>query len=279
MNKKWIDERIKEEEQKAEEIYKKLEDLFIKQNFISNEYTDKMLNELKKRKKENRYVTEYLIKDPDIFFHADEDDVCFVIENYEAYSKWLEDNNILDLAYSYSNKENWVRYADSEVLEVDGDIIITDPCYIMRAEHHGTTPITEDDWSACDYGSNMEALGIKHYLTRSTIYGDWSCTTFDATNGMGLKIRKAIGDFCADAGLVSVFLLDEVLKYNPDFDYHKNRDWTTTWIKDFKGKVQIVCKVSDKTRPYDTASVIVKGSGIIKSTGEKFKFETRQTGL
>ena len=69
------------------------------------------------------------------------------------------------------------------------------------------------------------------------------------------------------------------MKYNPDFDYHKKRDWTTTWIKDFKGKVQIVCKVSDKTRPYDTARVIVKGSGVIKSTGEKFKFETRQTGL
>lgn len=51
MNKKWIDERIKEEEQKAKEIYKKLEDLFIKQNFISNEYTNKILNELKKRKK------------------------------------------------------------------------------------------------------------------------------------------------------------------------------------------------------------------------------------
>ena len=37
MNKKWIDKKIKEEEQKAEEIYEKLKKLFIEQNFISNE--------------------------------------------------------------------------------------------------------------------------------------------------------------------------------------------------------------------------------------------------
>ena len=45
-------------------------------------------------------------------------------------------------------------------MKFKGTIIITDPCYIMRAEHHGTTPITDDDWRACNYGQNMEALGI-----------------------------------------------------------------------------------------------------------------------
>ena len=45
-------------------------------------------------------------------------------------------------------------------MKFKGTIIITDPCYIMRAEHHGTTPITEDDWRACDYGENMKVLGI-----------------------------------------------------------------------------------------------------------------------
>ena len=44
--------------------------------------------------------------------------------------------------------------------------------------------------------------------------------------------------FCADAGLVAVFLLDEVLKYNPDFRYHINKPWTTTLIKDFDGEVK-----------------------------------------
>jgi hypothetical protein len=36
-----------------------------------------------------------------------------------------------------------------------------------------------------------------------------------------------------------VFLLDEVLKYNPDFDYHINNPWTTTLIKNFDGDITI----------------------------------------
>lgn len=110
-----------------------------------------------------------------------------------------------------------------------GDIIITDPCYIIRKENE----LTEDDWWACDYGENMEELGIRNYLCRNTIYGDWSCTTFRTEND------EVLGEFCADAGLVAVFLLDEVLKYNPNFDYHTKRTWTTTLIKDFDGDIEL----------------------------------------
>lgn len=106
-------------------------------------------------------------------------------------------------------------------MEFKGDIIITDPCYICK----------DDDWGKCDCGYYMEGLGIENYICRDTIYGDWSCTTFDSDTG------EPIGRFCADAGMVAVFLLDEVLKYNPDFDYHTERPWTTTLIKDFDGEV------------------------------------------
>ena len=58
-------------------------------------------------------------------------------------------------------------------MKFKGDIIITDPCYIMRSKNE----LSEDDWSFCEYGSYMEKLGIKHYLTSDTEYGDWSCTT------------------------------------------------------------------------------------------------------
>ena len=176
------------------------------------------------------------------------------------------------------------RYLDSEPMEFEGSIIITDPCYIMRAEHHGTTPLTDDDWGACDYGSNMEVLGIHNYMTRDTLYGDWSCTVYNTDT------REAIGEFCADAGLVSVFLLDEVLKYNPDFDYHKERTWTTALIPDFKGTVQFVVeheegvyeedteyrKAGDKWEDY---SVHVIGHGINKTTGRPINFRSSQTGL
>lgn len=152
-------------------------------------------------------------------------------------------------------------------MKFKGDIIITDPCYIIKKD--------SEDWRKCDYGDNMAALGLTNYISESTRYGDWSCSTWstprkdveaqlEELNALGRarwelmkqygedsvqakiyddKIADAslnieeIGHFCADAGMVAVFLLDEVLKYNPDFNYHTNREWTTTLIKDFDGEI------------------------------------------
>lgn len=110
-------------------------------------------------------------------------------------------------------------------MKFKGDIIITDPCYIIKKN--------SGDWGKCGYGDNMKALGIENYLCRDTIYGDWSCTTFNSDT------KEAIGEFCADAGMVAVFLLDEVLAYNPDFDFYETKPWTTTLIKDFDGDIEI----------------------------------------
>lgn len=153
-------------------------------------------------------------------------------------------------------------------MKFKGDIIITDPCYIISKSKQG-------DWKRCDYGDDMKVLGLTAYISESTIYGDWSCSTWstprkdvvaqleeintlcrkqyelvkqygrDSVQGeiyddkiadATLNLKK-IGNFCADAGMVAVFLLDEVLKYNPEFDYHTEREWTTTLIKDFDGEV------------------------------------------
>lgn len=134
-----------------------------------------------------------------------------------------------------------------------GDIIITDPCYVIKKN--------TNDWELSNCGKNMKMLGISNYLCNSTIYGDWSCTTFEE------KSNKKLGEFCADAGLVAVFLLDEVLKYNPDFDYHKERQWTTTLIKGFDGEISIDLI---KTDYEDEVSVV--GTGNVN-------FYTRQTGF
>lgn len=168
-------------------------------------------------------------------------------------------------------------------MKFKGTIVITDPCYIIRKESHDTTPITEDDWSACSYGSHMEALGINHYITESTLYGDWGCTVYATENPketvdklakiseyfsekyeeyegyegiseeqceslyeecdssqdvLNLNVER-IGCFCADAGLVSVFLLGEVLAYNPCFlRWAEEHSWCVAIIKDFDGDVE-----------------------------------------
>lgn len=134
-----------------------------------------------------------------------------------------------------------------------GDIIITDPCYIIKDD--------TDDWELCSCGRNMKVLGINNYLCNSTIYGDWSCTTFEENS------NRKMGEFCADAGLVAVFLLDEVLKYNPDFDYHKKRLWTTTLIKNFRGEVSLELIENEYG---EEVSVFGKGN---------VNFYTKQTGL
>lgn len=207
------------------------------------------------------------------------------IVNFKEIEKFISSLHTEDYSHAlYKATGGLNRFLDSEPVEFDGDIIIIDPYYIMRAEHHGTTPLTDDDWDACEYGEKMEILGIHHYMTRDTLYGDWGCTVYNTDT------KEAIGEFCADAGLVSVFLLDEVLKYNPDFDYHKERDWTTALISDFKGTVQFVVeheegvheedsdywRAGDKWEDY---SVHVVGHGINKRTGESINFRSTQTGL
>lgn len=152
-------------------------------------------------------------------------------------------------------------------MKFKGNIIITDPCYICK----------DGDWHRCNCGDNMEILGINTYICRDTIYGDWSCTTFDLDTG------KDIGGFCADAGMVAVFLLDEVLKYNPGFDYHIERPWTTTLIKDFDGEVNFEVVHTEGEYEEDTEywnkgdkwevdSVQVIGKGNINFVGKQTGF-------
>lgn len=123
-------------------------------------------------------------------------------------------------------------------MEFKGDVIITDPCYIIKDNEN-------NDWKKCGYGECMEAQLeelnkldstrwdlIKKYGSDSVQAKIYDDKIADATVDI-----KSIGQFCADAGLVGVFLLDEVLKYNPEFDWWVSRPWTTTLIKDFDGEI------------------------------------------
>jgi hypothetical protein len=110
-------------------------------------------------------------------------------------------------------------------------IIITDPCYITKEYK---------DWDKCKYGTDMKKLdNITNYESSSTIYGDWSCTVYEGNIEQHSNNNKTLGSFCADAGMVAVFELDEVLKYNPNFDNHINKKFTTTTIPNFNGEITI----------------------------------------
>lgn len=136
-----------------------------------------------------------------------------------------------------------------------GDIIITDPCYVIKSE----------DWiNVCEHLKNPD-----YEILPGAIYhdacGDWSCKTYDA------ETKKTIGCFCADAGLVAVFNLAEVLKYNPNFDDHITKKYTTTLVKDFDGDVWF-----ENVRHHDGVSVRVVGKGTNIETGEAISFFTEE---
>lgn len=164
------------------------------------------------------------------------------------------------------NSANDSNQCDYRILHANGNVIITDPCYIVRndCEH-------EDDWENCNFGQNMEALGIHAYLTRETMCGDWSCATINSDTG------ETIGYFGADAGMVSVFLLDEVLAYNPDFKYDEN-SWSATLVRDFHGTIEIRVvnerrnEEENITETYEQKCVQIVGTGNIN-------FYTVQTGF
>lgn len=184
---------------------------------------------------------------------------------------------------------------------VKGDIIITDPCYIVKDRDESTAPKWEDfhpyksmmeypdydkdtdssvsfmengkrldeayrkwdkehpedrnDWNNYD----LSKFGIYTFLSRETMVGDWSCITINSDT------KEKIGEFCADGGEVGVFLLEEVLKYNPSFDYHIDRPWTTTLIKDFEGEIWM-----EEDKKLECTRVIGKGN---------INFETKMVGF
>ena len=154
------------------------------------------------------------------------------------------------------------RYIDSEPMEFDGDIIITDPCYVSL----------DSDWPAF-WGSPM----LYKCIMRDTIYGDWGCTTFDKNS------NKIYGKFCADAGLVGVFDRAEVADYNPNFEKdYGDRQWCWTLIENFKGKCWFKVKqvrFKWENQWHMDYEVEVHGSGINKITGEPIEFVGEQTSL
>ncbi len=109
-------------------------------------------------------------------------------------------------------------------MRFQGDIIITDPAYVAK---------DAEDWRASAYGDNMEALGIQTYLIAEVIEGEEDLAAYDSQNGASL------GTFVTDSGVVGVFLLKEILEYDPDFDEHTVCPENALWIPNFDGEIKV----------------------------------------
>ena len=152
-------------------------------------------------------------------------------------------DDILDYAKKYvkdkeEREEKEFEEKMSKGVHFKGDIVITDPCYFEYWQH-------EDMFT--------------DHLGRDTVYGDWFCTVYNTDTD------EVLGKFCADAGYVGCYYLDEVLKAYPNFA--KMGDWTRTIIKNFDGVVRMPTVVTS-----DDRYTYVEGVGNIN-------FKSVQTGL
>ena len=86
---------------------------------------------------------------------------------------------------------------------------------------------------------SLEVVGL--YRDEESLYDE--CKAKQDTLNLN---TKPLGRFCADAGMVAVFLLDEVLAYNPDFkEWVDELPWCVTMIKDFEGDVKYYIDSAD----------------------------------
>ncbi|MBQ3342444.1 MAG: hypothetical protein IJG84_11150 [Kiritimatiellae bacterium] len=171
-------------------------------------------------------------------------------------------------------RPEWTCIAEREF---DGDIVITDPCYIR------------ENGKRIDWGSH-EAMMKDVGLCNRTYYGDWGCTVFAAMGPVGHSYDKSakIGEFCADAGMVCVLDMRDARRMCPDIDkWIAEHYWCATVISGFKGKVRLMTmttkrwmkdlKDPKKRIVYDDVELRVRGDGM--KDGDTFCFESYQTSL
>lgn len=305
MNRQWVERKNKEKLSKIAEQKNRIINDINNCTFLNDEVKKKLIECVNEYEKEP-YRTASRMSIILMRYAEDVDEI--ELSDIDDFVESLDiDNYIMNLRYCSYN-----MYLDSELVEFDGDLLITDPCYIVKDRDESTRPkwgdymrlndyrgMSEeerravgyyedyarmrsamdkwdeenpDDWDVCECGHNMEAIGLTKCMTRSTIYGDWSCTVFN------LDTKQPIGKFCADASMVGVFDLSEVLSYNQDYDDYIEKDWVATVIKNFKGTVQFIVE-ENKRANGDRFNVKVVGRGVNNITGEPLNFITSQTGL
>ena len=255
MDKNWAIQKEKEKQDKINELIKMLED----QGYIDtgDDLGKYIVDDLRTGKK-------FRIVEIELNIYANENKDSGALRNFKEWVKCVFSPKIEQLENFCFNYQ---KYVDSESMEFDGDILITDPCYIAKCTEE------QNDWDVCDYGENMSILGINHSMSRDTLYGDWECTTYNTDT------KEELGNFCADSGMVGVFLLNEVLEYNPEFtELLKEHPGLTTVIRNFKGTVQFIVKEFEDDLGV-WYGLQVTGHGINKETGESINFYTTQTEL
>lgn len=221
-------------------------------------------------------------------------DPCYILKdekNYDNMPSWCDffslkseeksNGKILNHMPHPSDYPDYRKLSAKEIIETEKNNPLLYATYLMMIKNNRAIMISETyerekheyytakanwekvnktDWEKSDYGIDLSFLGFSAYMTSQTYYGDWSCSVFNTDT------QKKIGEFCADAGMVGVFLLDEVLKYNPEA-LNKIHNSSFTIINNFIGHVEFIIEDDNSE-----TSLSIKGYGNVN-------FKTLQTGF
>lgn len=184
---------------------------------------------------------------------------------------WIDMKKPLHITEAAESYDKWIRGKKTK----DPNIrkVPFSPTY--EAEHQAYNKAVakwdeeqEDDWEKCCCGNAMEELGLNTFIVCDTLYGDWSCTVRNSLT------KEKLGEFCADSGQVGIFLMSEVLAYNPDLNLPKH---CATIIKNFDGHVRVNKKNNGKFildgEEYDDIVAEVEG------VSNTLNFKSAQTGF
>ena len=112
-----------------------------------------------------------------------------------------------------------------------------DQIQVILVDDGSTDETKEIAQEFCTKYSNFQLILQKHKGVSAARNLGIAYAKGDYEMDFSSKVSK-IGNFCADAGLVAVFLLNEVRKYNPDIDeWIASHNWCVTTIPDFDGEV------------------------------------------
>jgi hypothetical protein len=167
---------------------------------------------------------------------------------------------IIDPCYVIKDEKNPYPYPSSN-----------DPDFLMKLDTYNEWIEDHDDWNKCNYGSTMEVLGIKNYFVKSTLYGDGSGTVYKVDEDPFIVVDNVavameneedliityteLGNYGIDSGLIGIFDLDEVRKYNPNIDeWIASHQWCATIIPEFDGEIEYY--IDDNINPH----VVGKGN-------------------
>ena len=84
-------------------------------------------------------------------------------------------------------------------MNMNGSIVIIDPCYIK---------LDDNDWEKCQYGDDMSSIGINTIV--AAYVGEYDYEVIDIDTGDAIRI------IFNDSGMLGIYPLDDVLEYNPN---------------------------------------------------------------